>query len=227
MAPPGLGVPRNPPQLHDSAILRTAAAQAQHSAAWTLERCPLCNYYRLSLVAATELLPGTPITLQHKLPLLNDQGLQIDWVLQTDGCGPSRSSGGWGGAGARLLDHRQGRSTVRWETSRGVRDYPTAERAEATALALGLRLLINDELPGRRLLVVGDRHGALRTAAGATRLRDPAAQGLLQDLLAQLVAHGWAVEWRVVSRRLNQAADAVADRGRHSRSEETRTYRAP
>ena len=66
--PPGLGVPRGPPQLHDSVILRAASARLQHSADWTLERCPLCQQYWLSLVAVSELEPGSQITLRQGPP---------------------------------------------------------------------------------------------------------------------------------------------------------------
>ena len=119
------------------------------------------------------------------------------------------------GAGAMLWGPacQDGSTAVLARATVALPDVQLPSVAEAWGCRVGLELMMGCDPSLRACRVVGDNLAVVRYCAGHGCLRRPEVQAVLGDVLVRAASCGWHLAWMVVSRRLNQAADAAAAQG--------------
>ena len=185
------------------------------AAQWEIRRCSECQQFAAALRLERAAQAGEEVRVAAPGPFLRDAAADSAWLLWADGCGPERDGPPIGGAGFVLQRvDAEGQAGPFLEAAGPLPGCGDGLHAEARALGAALAELARLQLPRRRVCVIGDCAPVLHSAAGGSGARGQPIQSLFKDALGAVLQQGWVLEWRVVHRSLNRAADALAREGR-------------
>jgi hypothetical protein len=192
---------------------RTVPA-AGATAAWRIERCSQCTEWHGRLIATACLREGDEVTVGSAPHVRGGDRDALAYEVSFDGAVRSLRGQRVAGAGAVLWGPigPDGRKML----ARTVVALPGVDEvvvAEAFGCTAALALLEQIQPSLRVARIIGDNPLVVRHGAALGRLRHIQAEALMASALSQATAGGWALQWTLVGRDSNRAADGAAKDG--------------